>query len=544
MQTTETTRIWKATLYLRLSREDGDKEESNSIAGQRNLLRDFLKQHPDIQEYAVQIDDGWSGSTFERPSFKKMMEDVKAGKTDCIVVKDLSRFGRNYLDAGEYIEKIFPFMGVRFIAVNDNFDSFREKSASDDLIVPFKNLINEAYCRDISIKIRSQLEIKRKSGQFLGAFAAYGYFKDPQDKNRLVVDEYAAEVVRMIFRWKIDGESPQDIADRLNAEGILSPLEYKRSLGMKCSTPLQTNQRASWSAASIIRLLKNPIYIGTLTQGRATTPSYKVHKRVEKPESDWIVTEHNHEPIVSQRDFDTVQKVLSRDTRRSPGETAVSLFSGMVFCGDCGAGMVRKPVSAGGKKYSYYVCSANKQDKSCSSHRIRSETLEEIVLELLRDHITAVADLDEALSIADTAPLRTAEAMKVQRQIESKKTEYEKLQKLLMSLYENLTDGIIDKAEYLRLKQSFSGRAAEAEKQMDALRERLTTIQTNTTDTSWTENFKRYRNITELDRAVVVNLIERIMVYEDNTVTVKYRWQDEFIWQMDLVRQIQLREAV
>ena len=216
----------------------------------------------------------------------------------------------------------------------------------------------------------------------------------------------------------------------------------------------------------------------------------------------------------------------------------------MVFCGDCGASMVRKPVNSGGKRYYYYVCSANKQDKSCSSHRIRVETLEAIVLELLQNHIAAVADLDNALSVADTAPLRTAEAFKVQRQLDEKRAEYERLQKLLMSLYENLSDGIIDKTEYMRLKQSFSDRAAETEKQMDALQERLTTIKTHTADTSWTENFKRYRNLTELDRSVVVNLIERIMVYEDNAVKITYRWQDEFTWQIDIVRQAQLREAV
>ena len=544
MQKTAQAKIWNATLYLRLSRDDGDKEESNSIAGQRNLLRDFLKQHPDIREYAVQVDDGWSGSTFERPSFKKMMEDVKAGKTNCIVVKDLSRFGRNYLDAGEYIEKIFPFMGVRFIAVNDNYDSYREKSASDDLIVPFKNLINEAYCRDISVKIRSQLEIKRKNGQFLGAFAAYGYFKDPQDKNSLVVDEYVAEVVREIFAWKVQGVSPQDIADRLNVGGILSPLEYKRSLGMKCSTPLQTNLKASWSAASVIRLLKNPIYIGTLTQGRATTPSYKVHKRVQKAENEWSVIENNHAPIVSRKDYDTAQKVLALDTQRSPDEESVSLYSGMVFCGDCGASMIRKPVSAGGRKYHYYICSANKQDKTCSPHRIRSEVLEQIIFDCLKERINAVAELESILEIADTAPLRTAGAVKVQRQLDEKRAEYEKLQKLLLSLYENLADGIIDRVEYTRLKESFSQRAAEVEKQMDALQERIEVMKTSTADTSWTDNFKRYCNLTELDRTAVVSMIDRIMVYEGNTVEIVYRRQDEFAWQMDIVRQAQIKEAV
>ena len=167
MKNNTETKIWNATLYLRLSRDDGDKEESNSITGQRELLRDFIQNRPELREYAVRIDDGFTGSNFERPDFKKMMEDVKEGRTNCIIVKDLSRFGRNYLDAGEYIEKIFPFLGVRFIAVNDNYDSLGEKSASDDLVIPFKNLINEAYCRDISVKVRTQLEIKRKSGQYI-----------------------------------------------------------------------------------------------------------------------------------------------------------------------------------------------------------------------------------------------------------------------------------------------------------------------------------------------------------------------------------------
>ena len=212
MQNSKETKIWNATLYLRLSRDDGDKEESNSIIGQRELLRNFIRTRPELREYAVRIDDGFTGSNFERPSFKKMLEDVKAGRTNCIIVKDLSRFGRNYLDAGEYIEKIFPFLGVRFIAVNDNYDSFGGKNASDELIIPFKNLINEAYCRDISVKVRTQLEVKRKSGQYIGAFAVYGYLKDEADKNHLIVDEYAADIVRDIFSWKLEGMSPQDIA--------------------------------------------------------------------------------------------------------------------------------------------------------------------------------------------------------------------------------------------------------------------------------------------------------------------------------------------
>ena len=381
MQHNTETKIWNATLYLRLSRDDGDKEESNSITGQRELLRDFIRTRPELREYAVRIDDGFTGSNFERPSFKKMLEDVKAGRTNCIIVKDLSRFGRNYLDAGEYIEKIFPFLGVRFIAVNDNYDSLGGKNASDELIIPFKNLINEAYCRDISVKVRTQLEVKRKSGQYIGAFAVYGYLKDETDKNHLVVDEYAADIVRDIFSWKLEGVSPQDIASRLNRSGVLSPMEYKKSLGMEFATSFKANPQAVWSANAVLRVLKNPVYTGVLIQGRETTPSYKVRKRVTKPESEWAIAPDAHEAIIERRDFDSVQKTLSLDTRRSPGDSAVQLFSGMVFCGECGASMVRKTVPSGKKKYVYYVCAAHKQDRSCSPHRMRDEALEQLVLD-------------------------------------------------------------------------------------------------------------------------------------------------------------------
>ena len=543
MQNTQN-KLWNATLYLRLSRDDGDKEESNSITGQRELLRDYISQRPEFREYAVRVDDGFSGSTFERPSFQKMIEDVKAGRTDCIIVKDLSRFGRNYLDAGEYIEKIFPFLGVRFIAVNDNYDSLGDKKASDDLIIPFKNLINEAYCRDISVKIRSQLEIKRKNGQFLGSFAAFGYLKDEQNKNKLVVDQYAADIVRDIFKWKLEGVSPQDIADALNKLGVLSPMEYKRSLGMKFTTSFKTNSKALWSAGTVIRVLKNPIYTGVLIQGKETTPSYKVHKRVTKDESEWTVIEDSHEAIISKINFDSVQKVLKCDTRRSPGGKAVGLFSGMIFCGDCGASMVRKTVPAGEKKYVYYVCSAHKQDKSCSPHRIRDNALEEIVLDSLKQHISEVVDMSELLTITDTAPLRTAQAQKVQRQLDKKHEEYEKLQKLLMSLYENLTDGIIDREEYTRLKASFTARADEAEKQMDALRGQLEDIHNHGTENAWMNEFIKRQGLTALDRAVVVALIDKILIHSNDVVEIIYRWQDEFAWQLDILRSARLQEVV
>ena len=540
------TRIWDATLYLRLSREDGDKEESNSISGQRDLIRDYMAHHPELREYAVRIDDGFSGSTFDRPAFKEMMADVKAGRTNCVIVKDLSRFGRNYLDAGEYIEKIFPFLGVRFIAINDNYDSERERTSSDDLIIPFKNLINEAYCRDISVKIRSQLDIKRKRGEYIGAFATYGYLKSETDKNRLVIDEYAADVVRDIFKMKLKGSSPKAIADSLNSAGVLSPMEYKKSLGMKYATSFKSNAQALWTAASIIRVLKNPVYIGVLTQGKETTPSYKVHKRISKSEEEWAVVPDCHEAIIAKSDFDKVQKVLAMDTRTCKEDSVVSLFSGMIFCGDCGASMIRKTVPSGKKKYVYYVCSENKANKKvCSAHSIRDADLENLVLLSVQQYIQAVIDLQDLLEMTDTAPLKTAEAQKVQRQIDRKRSELERYNRLLMSLYESLTDGLLNRDEYMRLKQRYSEQVAEAEKQLLSLQDLLTEIQEHgSASLGWMNDFREHQNITALDRETVVALIERIFIHDEKRVEITFRWHDEFEWQSDILRRAKIKEAV
>lgn len=534
----KSTKIWNACGYVRLSREDGDREESNSVTGQKDLIRDYFSRHPELLECGMRVDDGFSGSSFERPAFQAMMADVKAGKIDCIVVKDLSRFGRNYLDAGEYIEKIFPFLGIRFIAVNDNYDSLNSNPESDELIIPFKNLINEAYCRDSSIKIRSQLEIKRKRGDFIGSFAVYGYRKDPDDRHRLAVDGFAADVVRDIFRWKLEGVSAADIADRLNKDGILPPVEYKKQQGMRFNTPFRINARSLWHATAILRILKNPVYTGVLEQGRNTTPSYKVKRRVARPRGEWSVTEGAHEAVVTPEDFAAVQKVLALDTRTSPGSSAVELFSGMAACGECGAAMVRKTVPAGGKKYVYYVCAAHKNEKTCYTHSIRDSVLEEIVLESLKKQIHDVISLSELMEMAESVQLQKAGAVKLQERLDRKQAEADRYQRLLLSLYESLMDGMISRQEYREMKKNYAALRSEAETQAEAVREEMCHVLENTVHgCGWMEQFKKYRNITALDRVIVVSLIDRIYIYRDKRVEIKYNWQDEFRWLAGILEQ-------
>ncbi len=523
------TTIYNAAGYLRLSKEDGDKKESDSILNQRDLITNFVKSMPEIRLCSERIDDGFSGVDFNRPAFNLMMEDVKAGRINCIIVKDLSRFGRNYIEAGRYIERIFPFLGVRFIAINDGYDSAKERTQSDEIIIPFKNLVNDAYCRDISIKIRSQLDVKRKKGEFIGSFAVYGYLKSVENKNQLVIDPYAAKIVRDIFAWKLDGLSQQGIAGRLNEISEPSPMEYKRFLGLNFTTSFQVNPTAKWTAVAIGRILKNPIYAGHLVQGKESTPNYKIKQRIMKPEDKWVRVENTHEPIITQEVFDTVNRVLAQDTRIAPDEETVYPFSGLIFCADCKSGMVRKTVPAGGKKYAYYYCSKNKAGNGCTTHCISEKALETAVLQALQNHIASILDIERILRYIDTLPMKQEEIRKIDTQLLMKQEVIEKYKTLKVSIYEDLKSGFIDVDEYREFKDVYGKKCEEAEKAAERLQQDITMILAGKGANSvWIEAFKKHRNITELSRKVIVSLIEWINVYPGSRVEIRFRYQYEY----------------
>ena len=527
-------RVWNACGYVRLSREDGDKEESNSVTGQKDLIRDYLSRHPELRECGMKVDDGFTGSNFDRPGFQEMMSEVKAGKIDCIVVKDLSRFGREHLDAGEYIEKIFPFLGVRFIAINDRFDSLRRNPETDELVIPFKNLVNESYCRDSSLKVRSQLEMKRKRGDFIGSFAVFGYRKDPDNRHKLLVDDYAADVVRDIFRWKLEGLSLTDIADLLNRQGIPTPSEYKQRQGLRYNTPFRVKKTPLWSANMILRILRNPVYIGTLAQGRVTTPTYKVRRTVSKPREEWAVVENCHEAIIDRSQFEVTQRVLDMDTRTCAKGMPVDLFCGVVYCGECGGAMIRKKVPVGVQEYVYYVCATHKNKKTCFSHALRCDDLAEITLELLKKHIQDVIDLGELLDMADAAQLQKARAQKLQRRLDAKMEELKRAQTLANSLYENMVKQLITEDEYHAMRERFAAEIKAAEEGASEIREEMKR-ELDSSHHEWIDRFRDCRNITELDRYTVVTLIDRILVYRDRRIEIIYRWQDEYQWQLELL---------
>lgn len=539
--------VYDADVYLRLSREDGDKEESDSITNQRELILEFLKSREDIRIHAVRVDDGYSGVNFERPAFQQMLEDIKTGEVNCVVTKDLSRFGRNHIEVGKYIEKIFPYLGVRFIAINDNYDSLVDDPQADNIIIPFKNLINDAYCRDISIKIRSNLEAKRRRGDFVGPFAPYGYRKSDEDKNKLEIDEEAAEVVRSIFRLYLQGNNAYKIAEKLNKKNVLTPMDYKKESGSAFYTGFKKNMKSQWTHMHILRILSNPVYTGTLVQGKETTPNYKVKKKVKRDQGRWSRVENTHEAIIAAVDFSNVQEQLEMDTRTGTAKGQVYYLSGVVKCGDCGANMVRKTVPSGKRKFVYYVCGGHKGNKDvCSPHSINAEGLEESVLKLLNCQIRNVTDLGRIRDKLDDAQIRKGEIDKRNRQAAKKKKEIQKYNHLRLDLYEDYKDGLITKGEYLELKEIYENRIQAAEQILEAMEAGAAFLADGREDTcGWIDEFKKYGLLERLSREVVISLIAQIFVYEKKKgeryprIEVQFKYTEEFQASLGLIEELQ-----
>lgn len=526
-------RIYNAAIYARLSDDDADKgetKESDSIVNQKEYIREYLKSMPEIRVCSERADDGFSGVDFFRPGFQQMLEEVRAGEVNCIVVKDLSRLGRNYIDTGKYLQE-FARLGVRFIAINDGYDTANLQGQASTILLPIKNLMNDSYSRDISVKIRSHLEVKKRKGEFVGAFAGYGYMKDENDKNRLVVDEYAAEVVRDIFKWKLEGMSQQGISDRLNENGVLSPAEYKRSLGMKYHTGFKCNPHAKWTAVAVGRILRNPLYIGSTVQGKTGRPNYKIKTLAPKPQETWIVVEHTHEGIVTKEEFETVNGLMRKDMRIPSSETTVYPLSGLIFCADCKQNMVRKTVPAKGKRYLYYTCSTNRADKTaCTTHNISEPQLMAAVEAAIHTHIESVINIEKTIEFIAALPEQTTGAKKVDKQIEKLKADHEQYMTFKMKTYESFISGLIDKATYQNYTAIYNEKCVEIERAIAKRQEELDAIlNAGNPKSNWIEHFKAFRfkeNL--LDRACLVRLIDRILIHEGGRIEIIFKHHNEY----------------
>ena len=523
--------IYDAALYLRLSKDDMDdgseKTESNSIANQRELLRSFVRSQPDIQIFDIYVDDGYSGGNFDRPEFKRMTTDIEAGRVNCVIVKDLSRFGREYIEAGRWIEKTYPALNVRFISVTDQFDSKTADFSEKSFVVPIKNFVNESYCRDISGKVRSHQKIKREKGEFIGAFAPYGYCKDPENKNCLVIDDYAADIVRKIFAWKIEGFSFGAIADKLNVRHVQSPKEYKIANGENYNAGFQGTDTPKWSAVQIKRILTNEVYIGNMVQGKQERISYKVKKRLDKPESEWVRVKNTHPAIIKQSDFDIVQKLLQYDGRASKTSDSASFFAGFIFCGDCGVPMIRRVNRYKGKEKAFYICQTKNKGGDCTRHSIPEEVLKKIVLKEIQMYTALFVDYEMIMEELQQMEVSYDQVISYDTQIAKLQEEYNKCYSIKVSLADDLKSGMISKEEFDEFRGSYGKKCEELDQMIEHQKKLVKQMfEGGVSAKVQLEDWKKSLEIKELDRTLLALTVDKIYIYENKQIKIRIRYQD------------------
>jgi len=534
---------YKVFKYIRLSSADGNEGESNSIGNQRKIIDEYLKNYPELEVVDEFVDDGVSGIIFDRPKFIEMMEAIQDGKANCIISKDLSRLGRDRIEMGRYLRRIFPAFGVRFIAINDNIDTLNDDT--DGLFVSVKSIMNDEYCRDISIKTRSALEIKRANGDFIGACPIYGYKKSKNNRNQLVIDDYPASVVRDIFRMKIDGYSSVRIANTLNERGILSPLSYKKEKGLPHPKGGYSDKDgAKWSATTIIRILNDETYTGMLVQGKVGTPNYKIQDIIQKPESEWARVANTHEAIIQKHIFDLVQKILRLDTRTAPKGDKVYLFSGLLVCGCCGNRMTRKTVRYRNGQYYYYNCPTGKKNGCPNPVMLKEQDLIDCVLGSIKAHISNIVCLETVLAGLDATRIAMELAGNLRKQIAENESRLAKIREFKAGLYENMINGNLNKDEYNSLKGKYAKDADiliaaneklqnEVENALSYKHERL----------AWMEHFKKFENLDVLDRRTVIHLIQSICIVSKTELEICFNYQLEYENAVELVELFQQKEV-
>lgn len=517
--------LFNAAEYIRLSREDGDKAESDSIGNQRKLITDYIKSKDNFFLHDTYVDDGFTGTDFNRPNFLRMIADIEEGKVNCVIVKDLSRFGRDYIETGRYLERYFPEHDVRFISITDNIDSYKQ---AYDMLMPIKNIFNEQYARDISKKVHTAMAVKQKNGEFIGAFASYGYKKSPSDKNKLIVDEYAAGIVRRIFSLYIGGYGKARIARLLNEEDILCPSEYKRISGDNYRNSNRLEHTFYWTYSTVHHILRNEIYIGNMVQGKTVRHMRK--KAKAKDQADWVVVKGTHEAIIDEATWNKVQGLLNRRTRKLDLDSNVSIFAGFLKCGDCGRALVKKyPCLKNGDKSVKYYCGTYVRSgrKYCTPHAISHDVIERIIIDDLK---TIIQNIDDMQEIAEEQ--RKAECSFQHKNDEGKRKleiELQKAKVLRKAAYEDYRGGILSKEDYLSYRQDYEKRENLLKVQIEELEKREITSNRSAglLKTPWIRRLLEVRDIDKLDRDIVVEMIHEIKVYETHKIKITYNFTNE-----------------
>lgn len=533
---------YRCAVYLRISNSDNcENIESQSISNQRKIIDDFVSKTNDIEVISERLDDGFTGSNFERPAFTEMIKDVIDGKINCIIIKDLSRLGREYIETSDYLRNVFPKYGVRFISITEGIDTKIDSDLSSKLDVNLRVILNDSYSADISKKTRSALNSKRRNGEHTNNFTVYGYKKSDTNKNILIIDEFASKIVRDIFNMKKDGLGAIKIAEVLNEKSILSPLSYKKHKGIPHATGGYGNTSDSiWSATTIIRILKDITYTGTLIQGRYTTANYKLKNIVERPKSEWIITENAHKPIISKEDFELIQKLLQIDTRTSPCQDSVYMFSGMLICKCCGNRLTRKTVPYKDKKYYYCYCPTGKKN-GCLNKMVKENDLLECVALTTKSYINAVIDFDDLLNEASIKKINLYDFDKYSAQIEDIELQINTAFSFKSTLYESLIKGLIEKSDYNSLKNDYDNQISKLQKSKDLIASEYENKRLDFSNKiQWTSYFKEFKNEKTLTRKMVIQLINSITIGVDE-IHIEFRYNDEY---KNITKALEIDKAV
>lgn len=529
------TLLWNTALYVRLSKEDGH-DESYSVKNQKELLLDYVERSEDeFNVIDIYIDDGHTGTDSERDGFMRLLQDVKDRKVNCVIVKDLSRLSRNYYEAGYYMEKLFTSLDVRFISLEyPTLDSYRRPEQMNSVLVPMQNVINDDFCRQTSIKIRSVFDLKRQKGEFIGAFAPYGYNKDPTDRHKLVIDEEAAEVIRDIFQWFLSGMSKNGIVQKLNGLGILCPSAYKHSKGLHYQNPHVKFGSPLWSSASITKILKDRTYLGYMVQGRYRIKSYKVHTQIRTPEDDWFIVEGTHEPIIDKDIFEKVQNLQKRDTRTAPQKKELYLFSGFLRCADCGKSMSRSKM----KSHVYYYCRTykNASKTACTKHTIRDDRLEEAVLAAIRNQVALAISMEEMIKAIDMAPNVKKQSKRLDHTLRNKEKELENIACYKQSIYQDWKNGDLSHEDYRHMRIQYGEQAEQLKRVIQSLEnERHVNEQGADKENPFLAHFKKYENFDRLSRDILIELVDTILVQEGGNIVIRFRFADEYQMAADFI---------
>ena len=510
---------YHAALYIRLSKEDENEGPSGSVTNQQSLLHAFVREHR-LDVYDTYIDDGWSGTSFDRPGFQRMLRDIEAGRVNMVITKDLSRLGRDYIMTGHYMERYFPEKRVRYISLLDGVDTGVESSAND--ITPFRAIMNDMYAKDISKKIKSVKHDKQRKGEFIGGKPMYGYRMHPSEKNRIVIDEDAAPVVRRIFAMALAGTSCRQIAVRLNEEGVLSPAAYA-GLTLSCHGPYS----GQWSSERITAMLKNETYIGNMVQGRTARISYKTKKCLRRQPEQWVVVEHTHEPLIDPETFRKVQLMVN-SRRNTRSRTYDFLLKGLIFCHECGYPLaVMNRRNAAGEDRLFFVCRTYQRFTKagvCSCHSIKEQTVTEAVIERTRNVCETYLNPERLRPIAAAAVAASGRVDGREEELSALHARIDSMTAHLDRMYMDRLNGLLADVDFERLYRRIKAeRTALEEKLRELEAQKKTPVPI---EDRARELVQQFLHCAFTSRELLVSLIERIELTESKEIIIRFRFRE------------------